>query len=122
MPQILSATPIAPSILRWNYARYQVLARRGPHGGLWSSAASSLAEWGIFSLAFAMVALLFFGSPPERARIDAQAAAAHGSSFPSDHLAFGGAVVAALLVNRHRVVGWTSLLTFLLLERVAPPS
>ncbi|MGA9775035.1 MAG: phosphatase PAP2 family protein [Candidatus Dormiibacterota bacterium] len=145
MPQILSATPIAPAILRWNYAGYQVLARQGPHGGLWNSAASALAEWGIFSLAFVMVALLFFGSPPERARIDALAAAAasvvalllnhllglvwyeprpylstyhvpllaaaaHGNSFPSDHLAFGGAVVAALLATRHRVLGWTSLL------------
>lgn len=145
MPQILAAAPIAPAILRWNYAGYQVLAHQGPHGGLWNSAAGALAEWGIFALAFALVALLFFGHPPQSTRLHALAAAAaavvalvlnhllgllwyeprpylsayhvpllaaaaRGNSFPSDHLAFGGAVVAALLVTRHRLLGWGSLL------------
>ncbi len=143
--QVLSAAPIAPAILRWNYAGYQVLAHQGPHGGLWNSAASALAEWGIFALAFGLVALLFFGHPPQAARLAALAAAAaavvalvlnhllgllwyeprpylssyhvpllaaaaHGNSFPSDHLAFAGAVVATLLMTRNRLLGWSSLL------------
>ena len=74
--QILSAAPIAPAILRWNYAGYQVLAHQGPHGGAWNSAASALAEWGIFALAFCLVALLFFGHPPQSARLAALAGAA----------------------------------------------
>ncbi|MHB1527243.1 MAG: phosphatase PAP2 family protein [Candidatus Dormibacteria bacterium] len=145
MQTLLSATPLGPAILRWNYAGYQVLARQGPHGGLWNSAAAALAEWGIFSLAFVLVALLFFGRTPERARLDALAAAAaaavalqvnhllgnlwyeprpylshyhvpllaaaaHGNSFPSDHLAFGGAVVGALWVTRRRWLALASLL------------
>ena len=157
MQTLLSATPLGPAILRWNYTGYQVLARQGPHGGLWNSAAAALAEWGIFALAFVLVALLFFGRPTERARLAAiagaaaaglalllnhlagdlwyeprpylstyhvplLAAAAHGNSFPSDHLAFGGAVVAALWVMRRRWlalaslvvmagVGWARILT-----------
>jgi membrane-associated phospholipid phosphatase len=38
------------------------------------------------------------------------AAAAHGNSFPSDHLAFGGAVVACLWVTRRRWLALASLL------------
>lgn len=145
MSPILSAAPIAPAILRWNYAGYEVLAHEGPHGGLWDPAASALAEWGIFALAFCLVALLFFGRPPQLARLVALAgaaaavvalvlnhllgklwyeprpylssyhvpllaAAARGNSFPSDHLAFAGAVAATLLVTRRRLLGWASLL------------
>ncbi len=150
MSFILSATPISPAILRWNYAGYQVLAKQGPHGGLWNSAAAALAEWGIFSLAFVLVALFFLGSPSKRTRLEAAAAAAaavvalllnrvlgllwyeprpylssyhvpllaaaaHGNSFPSDHMAFGGAIVAALWVTRRR---WLSLLSLLVMAGV----
>lgn len=113
-------------------------------------AAASLAEWGIFSLAFVLVALLFFGNPNDHARVDAiaaavaavvalvlnhvlgllwyeprpylssyhvplLAAAAHGNSFPSDHLAFGGAIVATLWVTRRR---WLALLSLLIMAGV----
>ena len=150
MFSVLSATPISPAILRWNYAGYEVLAKQGPHGGLWNSAAAALAEWGIFSLAFVLVALFFLGSPSKRTRLDALAAAlaavvallinhvlgllwyeprpylskyhvpllaaaAHGNSFPSDHLAFGGAIVATLWVTRRR---WLSLLSLLIMAGV----
>jgi len=150
MFSILAATPISPAILRWNYSGYEFLVRHGPHGGAWNAAAAALAEWGIFSLAFVLVALLFFGSPPERARPDAiaaavaavvalflnhllglvwyeprpylssyhvplLAAAAHGNSFPSDHLAFGGAVVATLFMTGRR---WLSLLSLLVMAAV----
>ncbi len=150
MFSILSATPIAPSILRWNYAGYEVLAKQGPHGGDWNSAAAALAEWGIFSLAFVLVALFFLGSPSRRTRLEALAgavaavvallinhvlgllwyeprpylssyhvpllaAAAHGNSFPSDHLAFGGAIVATLWVTQRR---WLSLLSLLVMAGV----
>ena len=150
MFSILSATPIAPSILRWNYAGYEVLAKQGPHGGDWNSAAAALAEWGIFSLAFVLVALFFLGSPTRRTRLEALAgavaavvallinhvlgllwyeprpylssyhvsllaAAAHGNSFPSDHLAFGGAIVATLWVTQRR---WLSLLSLLVMAGV----
>ncbi len=150
MNAILSATPISPAILRWNHAGYEVLAKQGPHGGLWNVAAASLAEWGIFSLAFVLVALLFFGSPTSSGRVDAiagavaaavalllnhvlgllwyeprpylssyhvplLAAAAHGNSFPSDHLAFGGAIVATLWVTRRR---WLALVSLLIMAGV----
>ncbi len=150
MFSILTATPISPAILRWNYSGYRFLAQHSPHGAVWHSAIAALAEWGIFSLAFVLVALLFFGSPPERARPDAiaaavaavvalllnhllglvwyeprpylssyhvplLAAAAHGNSFPSDHLAFGGAVVATLFVTRRR---WLALLSLLVVAGV----
>ncbi len=145
MPYVLAATSLGPSVLHWNYAGYQVLAHQGPHGGAWNSTASALAEWGIFSLAFVLVALFFFGAPARRARIDSLAAAgaavlalllnhlagtvwyeprpylstyhvpllaaaAHGNSFPSDHMAFGGAVVATLLVTRRYRLGLAALL------------
>ena len=147
---VLSATPIAPAILRWNHAGYEVLAKQGPHGGLWNSAAAALAEWGIFSLAFVLVALFFLGSPSKRTRLEAAAAgaaavvaflvnhvlgllwyeprpylssyhvpllavAARGNSFPSDHMAFGGAIVAALWVTRRR---WLATLSLLIMAGV----
>lgn len=43
------------------------------------------------------------------------AAAAHGNSFPSDHLAFGGAVVATLFVTRRR---WLALFSLLVVAGV----
>lgn len=137
MSLLLSASPLGSGILNWNHAGYEVIARQGPHGGAWTPAAAALAEWGIFALAFTLVALLFFGRPVGGARAAAVAgaaaavvallvnhvvgliwyeprpylssfhvpllaAAAHGNSFPSDHLAFAGAVVGSLWVMGRR--------------------
>ncbi len=75
MHAFFSTITLGPALIRWNQATYQLLSQQGPHGGLWTSLARGLSDWGLFPIAFAVVALFFFGRPADRARLDALAAA-----------------------------------------------
>ena len=137
MTHALAATAIPAGVQAWNYSVYHILTTAGPHGGSWWAAARALADWGVFPLAFMLVALFFFGDRVPDARLAAIGAglavlaalvvnqvlghiwfeprpflsayhvprlapASHGNSFPSDHLAFAGAIVGALWMARRR--------------------
>ena len=137
MTQTLAVTAVPRGLQLWNYSTYHILVTDGPHGGSWWVAATALAEWGVFPLAFMLVALFFFGETSRDARVAAVGAgvavlvalvvnhvlgqvwfeprpylsqyhlprlapAAHGNSFPSDHLAFAGAIVGSLWVTGRR--------------------